>query len=192
MGNYARSTGDEHRIAARCRGSFRLETSRRSDTTMAENNPIDKALPSGNEIGTSQRSERHHDELAGQGRPEPSDEAMDQEPEQPSTSAEFSEGASVRSEPEPWDKVSVIIAALQKQRLELKVKAKAAAKEMKKAQREKRRTAKNAKKLSDDELIQIVLQRQVSHRVAAHAAASASRPNTNSSATKLDKSNGHE
>lgn len=180
MGNDARSTGDEHRVAARCRRSSRLEASRRSDTTMAEQSPIDEALPSGNEIGTSQRSERHHDERAGQAGPEPSDEAMDQEPEQPSTPSESTEGPKLRSEPEPWDKVSIKIAALQKQRLELKVKAKAAAKEMKKAQREKRRTAKNAKKLSDDELIQIVLQRQVSHRLAAHAAASASSLNTNS------------
>jgi len=78
----------------------------------------------------------------------------------------------VTSQPQPWDRVSLRIAALQRERLELKTKAKAAAKEMKKAQRQKRRTAKNAKKLSDEELVQIVLERRVSDRVAAHAAAS--------------------
>lgn len=92
------------------------------------------------------------------------DEAMDQEPEQAERILPRA-GSQVKSQPQPWDKVSIRIADLQKQRAALKVQAKAAAKEMKKAQRQKRRTAKNAKKLTDEELVQIVLERQISDRV---------------------------
>ena len=78
---------------------------------------------------------------------------------------------------QPWDKVSQRIRHLQMEKAELKAKAKAAAKAMKAALRAKRRTARNAKKLTDEELVQIVMERQVqaevAKQVAAEAAASA-------------------
>ena len=74
---------------------------------------------------------------------------------------------------QPWDKVSQRIKSLQQERIELRAKAKQAAKAMKKAQRQKRCTAKNAKRLTDDELVQIVMERKVQQQVANQVASAA-------------------
>ena len=122
-------------------------------------------------LGPPRRDSRSPEAIGATRDAEQPDGAIDQKPEQ-APPFPVRAGSQLKSQPQPWDKVSIRIADLQKQRQALKVQAKAAAKEMKKAQRQKRRTAKNAKKLTDEELVQIVLERQISERVAMQGAAS--------------------
>ena len=73
---------------------------------------------------------------------------------------------------------------LQLERAEVKAKAKADAKAMRAAQRAERRTAGNAKKCSDEESAQIVMERKVQEQfakqVAADAAAASKQASTSS------------
>ncbi len=63
------------------------------------------------------------------------------------------------------DKWTLQITRLAEERKRLKADQRAKTKEIKKAVRQKRRTMRNAKKLTDDELVQIVLDRRIAHCV---------------------------
>lgn len=83
----------------------------------------------------------------------------------PSAASSSSDGIAAPS----WDQASQRIARLQQHRKELKAQAKKAAKEMKAAVRQKRKTTRNARKLSNEELVQIVMERKIQEEVTRQA-----------------------